>query len=71
MACGEFQTLLVLVILLSGQKRAWTADLVGVKAAIWLESMSECKCVWCTSIEEAPDDGKWVHWYCLLVMFCQ
>ena len=41
---------------------------VGVAAAGWLESESECRCVWRAEIEEAPDDGKWGP--LALLMFC-
>ena len=42
---------------------------VGVAAAGWLESGSECRCVRRAEIEEAPDDGKWGP--LVLPMFCQ
>ena len=32
---------------------------VGVAAAGWLESGSECRCVRRAEVEEAPDDCKW------------
>ena len=64
LACGGFQTLLVLMILFTRQQRVTrvaSADChsVGVAAAGWLESGSECRCVRRAEIEEAADDGKW------------
>ena len=63
LACGRFQTLLALMILSAGQQKghpcSWQGcHSVGVAAAGWLESGSECGCVRRAEIEEAPDDGK-------------
>ena len=74
LACGEFQTLLALMILSAGQQKghpsSWRGcHSVGVAAAGWLESESECRCVRRAEIEEAPDDGKGRP--LALPMFCQ
>ena len=63
LACGGFQTLLALMILSAGQQKGHRiagvgCHSVGVAAAGWLESGSECRCVRRAEIEEAPDDGK-------------
>ena len=63
LACGGFQTLLVLMILSAGQQKVTrvagaSCHFVGVAAAGWLEAGSECRCVQQAEIEEAPDDGK-------------
>ena len=64
LACDGFQTFLVLMMLSAGQQRVTRVagsgcHSVGVAAAGWLESGSECRCVRRAEIEEAPDDGKW------------
>ena len=63
LACGGLQTLLALMILSVGQQRVTReagagCHSVGVAAAGWLESGSECRCVRRAEFEEAPDDGK-------------
>ena len=63
LACGGLQTLLALMILSVGQQRVTReagagCHSVGVAAAGWVESGSECRCVRRAEIEEAPDDGK-------------
>ena len=64
LACDGFQTLLVLMMLYAEQQRvsgvAGTGcHSVGVAAAGWLESRTECRFVRPPQIEEAPVDGKW------------
>ena len=64
LACGGFQTLLVLMILSAGQQKVTPVagsdcHSVGVASAGWLESGSECRCVRRGEIEEAHVDGKW------------
>ena len=65
LACDGFQTLSVLMMLSAGQQKGHLSSWrglplrVGVAAAGWLESQSECRCVRRAEIEEAPDDGKW------------
>ena len=57
---GGFQTLLVSMILSAGQQKGHLAGChsVGVAAAGWLESGSEC-CGQQAESKEKPDDGKW------------
>ena len=64
LVCDGFQTLLVSMILSAGKQKGHRVagsgcHSVGVAAAGWLESGSECICVRRAEIEEAPDDGKW------------
>ena len=62
LACDGFQTLLVLIMLSSGQHKghpsSWRA-LPLRRGRSRLESGSECRCVRRAEIEDALDDGKW------------
>ena len=67
LACDEFQTLLVLMILSmlsAGQQMGYPSSwrelpIRRVTVAGWLKSGSECRCARRAEIDEAPDDGKW------------
>ena len=64
LVCGEFQTLLVLMILFAGQQKGHPSSWREMRMPLrrgrssWLESGNECRCVRRAEIEEAPDDGK-------------
>ena len=64
LACNGFQTFLVFMMRSAGQQKGHPSSWhgcysVGVAAAGWLESGSECRCEQRAEIEEAPADGKW------------
>ena len=63
LACDGFQTLLVMMMLSTGQQKghpnSWRGLPLPRGRSSWLESGSEYRCVRRAEIEESPDDGKW------------